>query len=639
MYSPDSYNHVIRRGFTLFSVAMLFIITSAIIKAGVLFSVTPLSSTLKIETTEMIIKCLLGVILIGNFFTISGTMFKANNMIVNLIYTDIKQPVDLSSYGPDLNGDLKSKVSGDRIKMDDMAENQSSLGKIIIDFATIGLSIWWEVFYLQRFLFISILVILAPLWISMMFYPMLQGITMAAFKELWSQIVAQAVHAGLFWLFFNIFDHNLGWFHVTVAMALFIPISESVRFIFGATSQTGSKLTALGTAAGMGAFLHIGQAAKDVKGGLSTIRERLAGGKTGGSTESAGINGSMGSSQSVMSKVGGMDGAGRASGGVGGSIPSSGFASKMRLAGSVTGAVSKGAMRFAGSSMGIGLGPLGQFAFAEAGAAVGQAVGYRTGAAAVAVGKGAQSWAKNTSEHFNEGKEERATIAQDPRFQNASPVSKAIMRSAPVVGAAAKSVVQGLKGGALEKNDRALQRASAEKFYGAISEVIGGEGGYRIGERFAKWSHAGEVLPAQSFTPNQKVFSVETRDGSFLATQGESGQFNRISNINKGNQSLAKGQVVAKAYSAYKENGQPFALKPMMQPSEVRPGMLEEVPAITFDSEGQQIAYAGPTVNPSDFLEKGRPSSHVDIRRRNVNIPSLQNVKPRQLPSNRGLPT
>ncbi|RUS44980.1 hypothetical protein [Cohnella sp. AR92] len=626
LYSEDNFNHVIRRGYALLSIAMGFIITAAVVKAGTLYSVTPLSSTMKIETTETLIKCMIGIVLITNFFTVSGTLFKANDMVVSMFYQDIKQPVDLSYYGENLNGDLQSSVAeGDRIKLRDFSSEQSSFGRLIVSFATRGLSIWWEVFYLQRYMFISLLLVLAPLWISMMFYPMLQGITIAAFKELWSQIIAQGIHAALFWLFFNLFGENIGWFHVTVAMALFIPISESVRFIFGSTSQTGSKLAMAGTVAGVGAFMHMGRAIGDVKNGISTVRDKQASGKSG-SAEQGGARGGSKAGASVMAHVGGMmGGSGAAANGSADGAPSNSFASRMRLAGALTGGFSKGAGRFAGASMGVGLGPVGQFAFSEAGAAVGEAAGYRAGALSVAAGKGAHSWVRNTKEHFNDAQQKKGNPLDEPRYQNADPLTKAVVRSAPMVGSAVTSAFKGVAGGVEERNDPAIKRASAEKVYGAISEVIGGKGGYQLGEKFAQWRHTGKPLSSGSFTPDQQVYTVETRDGSFLATQ-ENGQFTRISNIGRGNASLGKGQVVARTYTASKVNGQPFAIKPMMQPSEIRPGSMEEVPPVTYDSEGVQMVYQGRTVNPAEFLEKGRPANHVDLRRKNMSVPSLQSA-------------
>jgi hypothetical protein len=628
MYTEANYNHVIRRGFALFSIAMAFIVTAAVVKAGMLYSMTPLSSTLKIETTDTLIKCMVGIILVGNFFTISGTLFKGNNMIVSLIYQDIKQPIDLSSYGPDLNGSMTSRIpEGERIVLRDFATEQSGLGKLIVSFATRGVAIWWEVFYLQRFLVISLLLVLAPFWIAMMFYPMLQGITMAAFKELWSQIVAQAIHAGLFWLFFNLFDTNLGWFHVTVAMALFIPISESVRFIFGATSQTGSKLSMIGTAAGMGAFLHMGKAAQDVMGGFTTVKNSASAGKGSGSETGNRGSSAGGSGPSVMSQVGGMVGGSTSgSGGSGGSNApaSNSFASRLRTGGEIVGAFSKGGMRFAGAAMGTGLGPAGQVVLGEAGAAVGSAVGYRAGAGIAAAGQGMQTWMRNSKEHFDESNSqnnpENGETSQ--RFQNADPVTKAFVKNAPVVASAVSSAFKGMKGGVAEKNDPALRRAGAEKAYGAIGEIVGGRGGYQIGEGFAQKLHAGKPLSAGSFQPNQQIYTVETQDGSFLASE-EKGEYVRMSNIGKGNSSLSKGQVVVRPYTAHKESGQPFSIKPMMQASDTRPGFLEEVPPMTFDSEGQSMVYQGKTANPNDYLEKGRSANSVDLRRRSINIPSL----------------
>ncbi|WP_150274089.1 hypothetical protein [Paenibacillus tepidiphilus] len=633
LYTDANFNHVIRRGYALFSIAMGFIITAAIVKSGIVTALSPISSTLKVETTELILKCMIGIVLISNFFTLTGSLFQANNMVVSLVYQDIKAPIDLSSYGENLNGDMVSKA-GDRIELRDFSDEQSSLGKLIVSFATRGLSIWWEVFYLQRFLFISLLLVLAPLWISMMFYPMLQSITMAAFKELWSQIIAQGIHAGLFWLFFNLFDENIGWFHVTVAMALFIPLSESVRFIFGSTGQTGSKLASAGTMAGMGAILHMGRAVSDVKGGFSTLREKMASGN-GNASAPTSAGGAVFSGSATISQNGGIisgaGGKGAAHSGAN-ALPNS-FASNMRLVGNIAGGLGKGGMRFAGSAMGTGLGAVGQFAFAEAGAQIGDAMGYRTGAGAVAAGKGVHSWARNTKELYQESMSTKEASQGSGPAAKTGGIQGAVSKGATAVSAGVSSAFKGLTGGVAERNDPAVQRASAEKVYGAIGEVIGGRNGYQIGANFAQSRHAGKVLSSGSFVPNQPVFSVETQDGSFLATQEKSGEFNRISNIGKGNAALGKGQVVAKPYIATHSSDKPFELKPLMQPSSTRTGFLDEVPAMTYDSEGKSMIYQGRTVNPHDFLEKGRSASRVDLRRRNVEVPTLRNSIPTAKPT------
>ncbi|SDP02152.1 hypothetical protein SAMN04487897_13120 [Paenibacillus sp. yr247] len=617
--TQDKFDHVLRRGFVIFSFAITFIITAAFIKVGILSSTRQLSSTLKVETTETLIKCLVGLILIANFFNITGTLFKANNMVVSVIYQDIKAPLDLSSTDPSLNGNMTSKVPTDsRVKLNDFAKDQSGLNQVIVKLATTGLSIWWEVFYLQRFMFIALLIVLAPLWIAVMFYPMLQSITMAAFKELWSQITAQAIHAGLFWLYFNLFDNNLDWFHVTVAMALFIPLSESVRFIFGATSETGSKLAMAGTAAGLGSLLHAGRAISDVRNGFSAVKQLASG---SAEKQTATTEGTPGSSPST--NIGRhILGAGGTSSNKGASVPGgspNGFASRMRMGGEIASGLGAAAMRFAGQSMGVGLGPMAQNIFAEAGSAVGEGIGYRVGAGAVAGTQGAADYKRNVQEHYKEAKEQ---MEQDPRYKNSDPATKAALKAAPAVSSAIKGFGGGTAGTDDPKLQPSYQRQAAEKKLGAVAETLFGRGGYQMGEAFAKSRIAGTTLAPQNFTPDQSVFTVETRDGSFLATE-EDGSFRRISNIHRGNSSLQSGQMVAKEYKAHKENGEPFSFKPNMISSLTKPGALEEAPAYTFNSEGQKLEYQGKTANPINFMEKGRPSNHIDLRRRNVSVPSL----------------
>ncbi|RJG21322.1 hypothetical protein [Paenibacillus thiaminolyticus] len=654
LYEYDKFDSVIRRGYVLFSVLVMLFVTISIVKTGIFMGFTPISSTMKVETSDLLVKCLLASILLGHFFTVVGTMFDFNNMIVKITYLDIKSPIDLSSYDPTVSTGRPGITK--EIEMNMIAKDQTGFSKAIINIAIKGISIWWEIFYLQRFMMISILLILAPLWISMLFYPMLQSITWTAMKELWTQIIAQGLHATLFWIFYSLFDTNqMTWFQMTVVIALFIPISESVRFIFGATSGTGNKLAMLGTIAGAGAFLHMGNAIKD----LGNVGSALKGG-SGQSRDGLGGSSSV-SSNGYQRDYATYGGSSRSVAAAQSTQGSSKLASRMRVAGGIGSAVGSAYLRTGGSFAGMGLGGFAQYGAAELGAKTGSSIGYRAGAGSVAVGQGTASWAKNTREHmnpassamykhrtqdsvngslysesFDTGQGNNQT-SDSGSYRQSSSNSKTVPRNAnnsvpnssnsntvPTGVSFPKAMYRGLKGGIGAHQDPSIKRQTAESVYGAIGEVVGGRGGFEIGRNYAQWRYNGAPVTPSHFSHGDRVFTVESNDTSFLATQNENGTFQRIGNFSAGNRALSNGEVVVRAFEANKTNGQPFSFQPVMQQSPTNPNMMEPAPATKWDSEGNQIIHQGNTINPHQFLDQAKHNTnHVDLKRRSAYTPPV----------------
>ncbi len=75
MWTEGQFKHVIYRGFMLFSVFAFFMITASIIKSGVLLSLKSLSSTMKLEVNDALIKSIIAIVLLFQFFTLTGALF------------------------------------------------------------------------------------------------------------------------------------------------------------------------------------------------------------------------------------------------------------------------------------------------------------------------------------------------------------------------------------------------------------------------------------------------------------------------------------------------------------------------------------------------------------------------------------
>lgn len=612
MYTVDAYNNTLRRGFGIISIIAYFLVSMAIVKIGTLYSLNQLSSTLKSEFNEQLLKCLLAVVLIGNFFPMVGSMFKFNDVMVELAYQDIKSPLRLNDYaeyqlaGVDFSNitNPDAQINGKRMNLEDIVAEENAFKRVIITLLSLGLRLWWDVFYLQRYIVIGLICVLAPLWIAMLFYPKWHTITFTALKELWSQIIAQCLHAWIIWFYFNMFDTaSFNWFQTFIAFALIIPISETVRYIFGATSESGSKLAMLGTAAGAGLMIHSAKAIGGLaKGGMQAAKEHMGQGQrssSGGGHEGPGNSGKQsGESDSGMNSR----------------------QKRMRLAGNLGKAFGGAAGRFGGAIMGSGLGPIGQYAGGEMGDKVGQSAGYRSGVAGQGVGEGAVQWAKNTEDHWNAmSKQEKngyglTTLGDDP---NQIPSrTNTHDRPANKVDKLKRAAQKGLHGDTKAFEDPSLMRQNKEQAYGQIAEAVLGENGYELGSKMAQSRFSGKVLSSGSFKSNENVYTVETSDGSYLARK-EGNEYSRVSNIGKSNGQITKGQVVVTAYKTHRNQQGAVEFKRLQEPSATNPKMNVDMPAMVYDSEHNALAYQGKTASPNSFLEQGEKNKHIDMRRSN----------------------
>jgi len=591
IYDYEQYHNAIFRGYTLFSIFIGAFFVSAVIKISIQFSYSPLSSALKVHAIDVMIRTFIALLLLMHFFDLVGVFFKLNEMGVALLGRDIHMPINLSAYGADLVGNFQG--AGDRLTISDLANDMNGFKRIIVNFFSIGISIWFEGFYLMRLLMISILIILAPIWIATMFFPMLQGITGAAMKELWAQIISQFIHAALFWLFYWLFNNNnLSWLQLIMALAMFIPISESVRFMLGATSHHTGKLATIATLAGAGTLMHGARAVKDLREGMSMSANTFRSRQEDHRQEQGASEGSTHGNSP-----------GR---------PANAHASKLAGVAAAMGGAGKGLMRFGGSFSGVGLGPMGQYAFAEAGAYIGEGAGHRMGA--VSYGMGSRWW--------NKTKDSYASIVKDP--ESAGLIKRVGAAFAGGAMGTAKTISP-LPSKDFRTN-AVYARSSLQRAGGIIGEGLLGKGGYDKGANFLGNLSQGMTLTASSLKDGDQVVTVETRDGSWLARQAGNGDLSRISNVNRGNLNLKKGQTAFKEYVVMRNEAVgAMEFKSIHTPAivpgqsnEIRGGLnmkWEPTPAYTHDPSGQRVVYEGKTVNPMEFMQK-TPVNHVDIRRR-----------------------
>lgn len=627
MWTQDQFDVAIYRGFWLLFIVAVPLITSAIVKSGIMLSLKHLSPSMKFEMGDALVKAFLAFVLLTQFFTVVGAVFKANNVFVDLFERDLKGGIVVYDDDGRAVPRASAIITTERIAMDDLAQTTSGtngLGDAIIALVSRGVSIWWEFFYLQRKIMISILMILAPIWISCLFFPTLTGITTTAMKELWSQIIAQTIHAALFWLFFLLFDDTMTWLHILVAMCIFIPISESVRFIFGATSQTGSKLAMAGTMVGAAGLMNlVGAMGSVAKGGTRAIQAarginpKAGGASTGGASaqslaQPGGFDNSSGRKQSTAASHNT-------------AIPMNTKRTRaLRAVSELGSGIGSAALRMGGMAVGAGVGGgIGAYLGGNAGAQAGDQVGYRAGAATFAVGSAGAAVAKKAKNFPKEYRKARAAVAN----HRVDEPTKAIFAAGIAMGGGADKY--NYKSGNMSPQQMGeMQAASLEKSagrWGVAGEVAFGRGGYERGDGHARNRLTGRQLTSQTLSDykaagHKKVYTVETNGSSVLAVKDtKTGNFKPISNYGRGNSSLATGETVVAEYSL-KGSGDHVQMSPVMETIKLenRGGQgpsVKEVHRKQIVTGTGTRSYDKPTADPYAFMKSSKKQTEVDLRR------------------------
>ncbi len=666
LYSPDQFRTVIQRGFYLFGSIATFIVMASVVKSGVLLSLKNLSSTAKFEVNDALIKVMLASIMLTQFFDITAALFKANHLFVYMIRNDLQSPGVVQDYnGQNVPSDGRQINS--RIQMNQLSDGLSEgailgsgadgqivgspIAKATVSLASRGVAIWWEVFYLQRKIMISMLLILAPLWICCMFYPMLHEITMTAMKELWSQIIAQALHATLFWGYYHLIDNEMGWFQALVAMCLFIPISESIRFIFGATSQSGGRLATVGTLAGAAGIMNMTKAVSSLGKGASNAVKAYNGMPTGSTSGPAGMMKGMLRSTSG----GGGQGQGQSTHQAGGSGdfsvgPVFQRQRSLRTAGELGAGFGSAALRMGLTFAGSGLGPIGAHLGGEVGGDMGDKIGYRAGVTSLVAGEAGVKGAKELGSRGIEGAKAVGTAARNLPSTISNQYNSMDGRDGDVPTRAAKAVGRGVsnsvsgaagqyaaatakpESSALtpEQRDqqRSEQREQAADRWGTAGEIAFGRGGFDSGASYGRSLHSGRHLTPQRLNDlrdvggHGSVYTVETNGSSQLAIRDSStGEYKPISNLGRGNPTLGKGETVV---TGYQIQGQGAAVRMVLMKEAVSvPVEGSSKPNVDFQNQSHlykgsgKTAYSGKPVDPNQFISPAKQSNAVDLRRKN----------------------
>ncbi|MBM80056.1 MAG: hypothetical protein CMJ78_05615 [Planctomycetaceae bacterium] len=563
LYTQEQYNSAIYNGFNMMLFVVGFLLCGAIVMMGIQHGYAKFSSSMKSDITDNFLKVILGIVLLFQFFPLVNSFFTLNHYFVQMFETGITDPVSLRDLGATVLTSQDGKTAGEKIEFTDLSsgEGDNWIKDAIVSFFSLGVSIWFKAYYTQRLIMISGLILLAPVWISTIFFPKLQGITSYAMKELWAQTIAQTIHAAIFWLYFWLFDSNTDWLTYIIALSIFIPVSESLRFAMGATSESGGKLAMIGTAAGFGSLMHGAKAVGDIKNGVKNGYAESKGlfdgssGKGGQSSKGntgmsmmAMNNGKSGGAMNSLNPMMGMNEE-RQYGGAVQNVSSnpSKFTQRMRTVGHVAGGVGSAIGRMGGNATGLGVSPFGQHIMAEAGANMGQSAGYGSGVVGFGVGKGMTDKAKNFGQSIKGNFEENPLMTREQsREQNMNPFQQAGRNLGTVASNLGRATGDAMVSPQFRNSPQA-RRETLQRAGGVMGEALYGRGiGYQMGADAATSVMGKGVENPQLGRLDQGAdYSVVTeRDRSYLAEKGPNNTLTPISNYGPGDPSLPKNAKV-----------------------------------------------------------------------------------------------
>lgn len=640
LYNQAQYTNAIVNGYNMLLFVVVFMLCGSIITMGVQHGYSKFSSSMKADITDNAIKILMGIVLLFQFFPIVEVFFTMNHYFVSLFEQGISNPVSLRDLGATVLTSQDGSTPGEKIEFTDLSSGEGSnwIKDAIVSYFALGISIWFKAFYIQRLIMISGLILLAPVWISTMFFPKLQGITGFAFKELWSQTMSQTIHAGLFWLYFWLFNSSTDWLTYIIALSIFIPVSEALRFAMGATSESSGKLAMIGTLAGMGTIMHGAKAVSDVKNGFKNSYAEMRGqnptynpssGQRGNSMVPVGQDGNV--SNNLMNYYNPMMGQGEErqyGGAVQGTrnVAPNKFVQRMRAAGHVASGFGSAMGRMGGSFTGMGINPIFQQGLSESGASMGKEAGYATGVTGFGIGKGTVDKIRNVGTALHENFYENPMLSKDEAgTSNISSFGRAkhnVLAASKNIGNASANLIASKE---FRTNPQA-RRATWQNVGAVMGEAIyGRDMGAQIGsDAFTTFAGKGVENPQIGRLDQGADYAVVTeRDRSYLALKNGDNSLTPISNYGPGDTTLPKGtQIIQNHNITSSANG----VKRMVPTSEQF--AFQQVQIGGGQTETQMVRVEHPVKAPhvNSFLDQ-ESSIPKNYGREQVNrvVPSIDN--------------
>ncbi|MGG4495552.1 hypothetical protein [Brevibacillus reuszeri] len=510
---------------------------------------------LRSENMSMLFTMAFSMFLLGNIWILYDMMFLLNSVIVDTFRGMAFQKLNGSNFASGVD------------------ESSSAILKLVLSLLMLGLSLWANFYYIMRKLMIILLMITGPVFITLSIYPHMRQVTSTWGRELFSNIISQSFHAIMLWIFIVMSNTQQAWLLQVVFLATFIPLSEAIKSLLGASSETGRMSTGSSMAALAGAAALTGSIANATgANNTSNLMSKLA--SSGASNVSGGGGGGgfrpgPGPGPGIGSAPGqrGASGGGGITSGTGYSPaasayentgPGMGTASPLSTpiltnsrpmnralkAGRVMSKIGATAGAVMGATAMAPLGPVGMALGASAGAnmlsSTGAVLG-RTGWQASETGvKGIRGGVKSVYEGFKPG----GAISQ------AGVGMKPLGRK----GAQIKSMVEQLGKGSL--NGMGIKGGVGNVARGAASHAAGtlfGEKGYNFTYGVADKA-LGSLSPSMNDLKSKiddqefrKMKLIQTNEGSYLTAYSRADNYAnrvRISRIGEGNPVLKANESV-----------------------------------------------------------------------------------------------
>ncbi|MCM3619699.1 type IV secretion system protein [Sutcliffiella horikoshii] len=346
-----------------------FLILIAVIIAGIRISGATINPASRTALIEFLKDALIVGILLSQLGTVYTLIFQFNSTIVGIFEGPVQEM--------QTNFDLVS---------DGVGAAGSILGWIVIQLALLGLLIWANFYYMMRKLTLLILMILGPVMVALYLFPKTKAITAGWFKELVGSVLVQSIHASTIWIIAviastqNSYSVATGGFSVAAVILyiIFIPISESIRNLFGLGGGMQGGLAKAGAMFGMAGLAGMYGSVKGALDGKS-VGSALQGMYKGAKDR---VKGEGSTDKDVKNTIGANTGT---------DTGTTAKADKMLKAGQILGKTGKMTAGMAGSIAGSVMGPMGAIAMGTIGGELGEKAGGLAGRMGAAGAQGIAS--------------------------------------------------------------------------------------------------------------------------------------------------------------------------------------------------------------------------------------------------------
>ncbi|MDC0764167.1 hypothetical protein POF51_25950 [Brevibacillus sp. AG] len=482
---------------------------------------------LRSENMSMLFTMAFAMFLLGNVWVLYDMMFLFNDIIVHTFRGMAFQKLGGANF-----------TSG-------VDENTSAILSLVLNLIMIGLSLWANFYYIMRKLMIILLMITGPIFITLSIYPHLRQVTSTWGKELFSNIISQAIHAIMLWIFIVMSNSQQSWLLQIVFLATFIPLSEAIKSLLGASGDTGKMATGSSISALAGAAALTGSIASAAgSNNVSSLMNKLP---LGGGSNSRGVSapGAGGYSPAASSFPNSTPALGTINPFSNHTLTNSRTMNRGLKAGRVMSRLGATTGAVLGATAMAPLGPMAMAMGASAGANVLSAAGAVSGRAgwqtAETVAKGVGGGVTSVYRGFKPN----GAISQ--AGQGSKPIGKRAAQIQAMTSELGKGVMSGIgiKGG----TENVLRNAIS---HGA--GIVTGERGYNFSYGVADRT-LGALKPSSSELKSKvddkelrNLRVIQTNEGTYLTAKkrGNDGKytFHRISRVAEANPVLRNGEAV-----------------------------------------------------------------------------------------------